>query len=98
MIQVSSVELENVITDIPGVMVAAVVGVSNYEDGEHPMAFVELEPGAEVSAQKIKDYVKGNVFLLIMRYKNVQLWVNFFDIFRKYVRQQTTEGRCGIFR
>lgn len=40
-------------------MVAAVVGVPNHEDGEHPMAFVELEPEANVSAQKIKDYIKG---------------------------------------
>ncbi|XP_077296619.1 luciferin 4-monooxygenase-like [Arctopsyche grandis] len=59
--QIGTIELENVICSIPGVMVAGVVGVPHLEDGEHPMAFVQLAQGAEVSAQQIKDYVKDNM-------------------------------------
>ncbi|XP_077297225.1 luciferin 4-monooxygenase-like isoform X2 [Arctopsyche grandis] len=59
--QIGTIELENVICSILGVMVAGVVGVPHPEDGEHPMAFVQLAQGAEVSAQQIKDYVKNNM-------------------------------------
>lgn len=40
-------------------MVVGVVGVPHPEDGEHPMAFVQLAQEAEVSAQQIKEYIKG---------------------------------------
>lgn len=40
-------------------VISAVVGLPHYEDGEHPMAFVELMSGATVSAQEIKDLIKG---------------------------------------
>ncbi|XP_077296618.1 luciferin 4-monooxygenase-like [Arctopsyche grandis] len=58
---ISCSEIEKLICDIPGVLTAGIVGVPHPEDGEHVMAFVQLVPGGQVSAQEIKDFVKANL-------------------------------------
>jgi fatty-acyl-CoA synthase len=54
-------EVEEVLDGIPGVRDAAVVGVTDDEWGERLRAYVELENGASLSEQALKDHVKGRL-------------------------------------
>jgi fatty-acyl-CoA synthase len=54
-------EVEEVLDGIPGVREAAVVGVKDDEWGERLRAYVELENGASLTEQALKDYVKGHL-------------------------------------
>lgn len=58
--QISPFELEALICQHPGVLDAAVTGIPDAECGELPVACVVRRSGADVSAQEIKDLVKGN--------------------------------------
>ncbi|MGO4330566.1 fatty acid--CoA ligase [Cupriavidus sp. 2TAF22] len=58
---VSSIEVEHLITEIPGVLECAVIGVPDAKWGERPMAFVVREAGAEVGPAQIRDQLMGHV-------------------------------------
>jgi acyl-coenzyme A synthetase/AMP-(fatty) acid ligase len=57
---------------------AAVVGVPDAEAGELPKAFVALPPGAEATAEELRDFVAGQV----ATYKQLRL-VEFVDTIPK---------------
>ena len=44
----------------PAVEEVGVVGVPDAEDGERPMAFVVLRPGASATAEELVNYTGGN--------------------------------------
>lgn len=46
--QISPGEIESVLTTHPAVLEAAVIGIPNALDDEHPLAFVTKKPGAKV--------------------------------------------------
>jgi fatty-acyl-CoA synthase len=58
---VSSIEVENLITEVPGVQECAVIGVPDAKWGERPMAFVVRKAGAEVDPGQIRDQLMGHV-------------------------------------
>lgn len=58
---VSSIELENLITRIPGVRECAVIGVPDARWGERPMAFVVRETEASVDADDIRSRLLTHV-------------------------------------
>jgi fatty-acyl-CoA synthase len=58
---ISSVELENEIMAHPKVKEAAVIGVPDERWGERPLACVVAEPGAELDADEIRDFLEGRV-------------------------------------
>lgn len=51
---VSSIEIEHLVTRVPGVLECAVIGVPDARWGERPMAFVVRKDGAEVGADQIR--------------------------------------------
>ncbi|AQV99066.1 long-chain fatty acid--CoA ligase [Cupriavidus necator] len=51
---VSSIEVESLVTQVPGVQECAVIGVPDARWGERPMAFVVRQPGATVTADAIR--------------------------------------------
>ncbi|CAH2238902.1 jg13709 [Pararge aegeria aegeria] len=57
--QVSPVEIESVIIKHPGVLDVAVTGIPDAECGDLPVAFVIPRDGHHITAQHIKDLVKG---------------------------------------
>jgi fatty-acyl-CoA synthase len=58
---VSSVEVENVLMSVPGVVDAAVVGRPDDKWGEVPVAFVTLAPGAAVQPDDLVAHVKSRL-------------------------------------
>ena len=54
----SSLDLENLISQHPAVAGAAVVGVPDEKWGERPHALVTLKPGEQASAEEIQDHLK----------------------------------------
>ncbi|XP_049699030.2 luciferin 4-monooxygenase [Helicoverpa armigera] len=56
--QISPVEVENVILKHPSVQDVAVTSIPDEECGDLPVACVIVRPGAQVTAQEIKDLVK----------------------------------------
>jgi len=58
---VSSVEVENVLMSLPGVLEAAVVGRPDERWGEVPVAFVTLADGAAVSAEDLVAHVRSRL-------------------------------------
>ncbi|MGN6140535.1 MAG: fatty acid--CoA ligase [Ralstonia sp.] len=52
---VSSIEVESLIAQVPGVQESAVIGVRDAKWGERPMAFVVGKPGARLKAEAIRD-------------------------------------------
>ena len=52
---ISSLEVEDVLYRHPAVLEAAVVAQPDEKWGETPCAFVELKPGATVSAEELRD-------------------------------------------
>jgi fatty-acyl-CoA synthase len=58
---ISSVELENEIMAHPKVKEAAVIGVPDARWGERPLACVVPEPGAELDADEVRDFLEGRV-------------------------------------
>ena len=55
---ISSIEVEDVLYRHPAVLAAAVVAKPDAGWGETPCAFIELKPGALVTAQEIVDFCK----------------------------------------
>ena len=58
---ISSVELENAIMAHPGVAEAAVIAVPDDRWGERPLACVVPAPGAELTADSVRDHLRGRV-------------------------------------
>jgi fatty-acyl-CoA synthase len=58
---VSSIELEALISAVPGVCECAVIGVRDDRWGERPMAFVVSEPGAAIDASVIQERLMRHV-------------------------------------
>jgi len=58
---VSSVEVENVLMSVPGVLEAAVVGRPDERWGEVPVAFVTLVEGSAVTAEELVEAVRSRL-------------------------------------
>ncbi|MCZ4314861.1 class I adenylate-forming enzyme family protein [Comamonadaceae bacterium G21597-S1] len=58
---VATVEIESYLAQHPSVRIAEVVGKPDPRLDEVPVAFVELQPGADVSAQELIDFCKGRI-------------------------------------
>jgi fatty-acyl-CoA synthase len=54
---VSSIEVESLIVEVPGVLEAAVIGVKDEKWGERPMAFVVRKAGMKVEAAAVRDHL-----------------------------------------
>ncbi len=70
---VSSVEIENFLTEHPDIYEAAVVGIYDDIEGENIKAFVILEEGKSLSEQEILDYCTDK----LSRFKvpsQVEIW------------------------
>jgi fatty-acyl-CoA synthase len=60
---VSSIGLESLICDVPGVQEAAVIGVKDEKWGERPMAFIVRRPDAKVDAAAVRAHLLAQVEL-----------------------------------
>ncbi len=60
---VSSIGLESLICDVPGVQEAAVIGVTDEKWGERPMAFIVRRNDAKVDAAAVRDHLLAQVEL-----------------------------------
>ncbi len=58
---ITSVEVENTLTDHPDILEAAVVGAADPKWGEVPVAFVTLRPGASVREREIIEFVRTRI-------------------------------------
>lgn len=58
---ISSLEIESVLHRHAAVLLAAVVAAPHEKWGETPAAFVELRPGASVSAEELRGFCKGEL-------------------------------------
>jgi len=56
---ISSLELEDIVSQHPSVSEVAVIGVADEKWGERPMALVVLKAGAQAGADAIRTFVKG---------------------------------------
>jgi fatty-acyl-CoA synthase len=54
---VSSIEVEGLIVEVPGVQEAAVIGVKDEKWGERPMAFVVCKSGAELKPETVRAHL-----------------------------------------
>jgi fatty-acyl-CoA synthase len=54
-------ELENILMAHPDVAEAAVIGVADEKWGERPLAAVVPLPGAEVTAEKLRVFMTGQI-------------------------------------
>ena len=68
---ISSIEVEDALFQHPAVQLAAVVARPDEKWGETPVAFVELKPGAEVTAEELMEWCRGR----LARYKCPRLVV-----------------------
>ena len=59
--QVPPAELEAILLTHPKIRDAAVVGLPDEIAGELPFAFVEKQPGVEITAEEIIKYVNGKI-------------------------------------
>jgi fatty-acyl-CoA synthase len=60
---VSSIGLESLICDVPGVQEAAVIGVKDEKWGERPMAFIVRWPDTTVDGAAVRDHLLAQVEL-----------------------------------
>jgi len=58
---VSSIEIEHLVTRVPGVQECAVIGVPDARWGERPMAFVVRQAGSDVDAEQIRSQLMTHV-------------------------------------
>jgi fatty-acyl-CoA synthase len=54
---ISSIEIETLINEMPGVQESAVIGVKDERWGERPMALVVLRPGSPVTVAHIREHL-----------------------------------------
>ena len=62
---ISSIEVEEVLYKHPAVQAAAVVAKADEKWGESPCAFIEIKPGASVTAEEMLDWCRKG----LARYK-----------------------------
>jgi fatty-acyl-CoA synthase len=58
---VSSIEVESLVVEVPGVQECAVIGVKDEKWGERPMAFVVCKPDAGVKPEAVRAHLLGQV-------------------------------------
>ncbi len=58
---ISSIEVEEVLYRHPAVLTAAVVAQPDEKWGETPCAFIELKPGATVTADELRDFCRNHL-------------------------------------
>ena len=58
---ISSIEIEDVLFRHPKILEAAVVAKSDEKWGEHPCAFVTLQPNEEMSSDEVIDFCRDNL-------------------------------------
>jgi fatty-acyl-CoA synthase len=58
---ISSIEVEETLYRHPAVLSAAVVAQPDEKWGETPCAFIELKPGAEVTAEQLRDFCREHM-------------------------------------
>jgi len=58
---ISSLEVEGVLHQHPGVMLAAVVAAPHSKWGEVPFAFIEPKPGAEMAGDELIEFCRGRL-------------------------------------
>lgn len=58
---ISSVELENELMAHPKIREAAVIGIPHVRWGERPLACVVVEPGEEIAASEVLEFLSGKV-------------------------------------
>jgi fatty-acyl-CoA synthase len=58
---ISSIEVEDALYSHPAVLSAAVVAQPDEKWGETPCAFIELKPGASVSAEELRDFCRQHM-------------------------------------
>ncbi|MDX7991537.1 AMP-binding protein [Xenorhabdus littoralis] len=90
---ISSLELENVLSNYPGVLAAAIVAKPDSYWGEVPHAFIEFDENKQVTERELDDYIctvvarykrpKGYTFLTLPRNANGKI---IKDQLRKRVR------------
>ncbi|OTA18592.1 putative chain-fatty-acid-CoA ligase FadD13 [Xenorhabdus beddingii] len=90
---ISSLELENALSNYPGVLAAAIVAKPDPYWGEVPYAFIEPDEKSSVTAEELNDYIctivarykrpKGYAFLTLPRNVNGKIMK---DKLREYVR------------
>lgn len=59
-------EIESVIAKHPGVFQVAVTGIPHEEDGDLPVACIVPHAGYKITAQEIKDLVKGDIHIICL--------------------------------
>jgi len=58
---VAAIEIEKFLCEHPAVKIAEVVGIPDPRLDEVPVAFVELHPGASVTAEELADFCRGRI-------------------------------------
>jgi fatty-acyl-CoA synthase len=58
---ISSIEVEDTLYSHPAVLAAAVVAQPDEKWGETPCAFIELKPGASVTADELRDFCRNHM-------------------------------------
>mgnify|MGYP001463361769 CR=1 FL=1 len=58
---ISSIEIEDVLFSHPKILEAAVVAKSDEKWGEHPCAFVTIQPGESLTTEEVIDFCRRNL-------------------------------------
>jgi fatty-acyl-CoA synthase len=97
---ISSVDLENTLMDAEGVLEAAVIAVPDDRWSERPLAAVVLEPGADLTAEQLRDRLSQH----LARWQLPERWafidevpktsVGKFD--KKVLRKQYADGDLDV--
>lgn len=58
---ISSIELENIAMEIPGIEMAGCIGIADEKWGERPVLFVVASPGSAVTNEDILDWFQGRI-------------------------------------
>jgi fatty-acyl-CoA synthase len=97
---ISSVDLENTLMDAEGVLEAAVIAVPDDRWSERPLAAVVLEPGAELTAEQLRDGLSQH----LARWQLPERWVFIDEVpktsvgkfDKKVLRKQYADGELDV--
>ena len=84
---ISSTEVEQILTKHPAIAEAAVIPIPNKEWGEVPKAFVVLKPGTNTSETEILDYCRSN-----MAHFKAPKSIEFLDLLPRTVTGKVTKS------